>query len=53
MLDQLENEERNFNFLDMLALELKVHVSNARNLSKDGQARFYMSMVHHSAIINK
>lgn len=26
----------------MLALQLKVHVSNARNLPKDGQARFYM-----------
>ena len=42
MLDQLENEGRLFNWSDVLALQLKVHVSYARSLPKDEQARFYM-----------
>ena len=32
-----------FNWSDMLALQLELHVSNAQNPPMDGQARFYMS----------
>ena len=43
MLDQLASEGKPFNWSDVLALELKVHVSNARSPPKDQQARFFMS----------
>ena len=37
MLDQLESEGKPFNWSDMLALKLKVHVSNAQSPPKDWQ----------------
>lgn len=43
MLDQLENEGSPFNWYDMLALQLKVHMSNAQGPPKDEQERLFMS----------
>lgn len=43
MLDRLTNEGIPFHWSDMLALQLKIHVSNVYNLHKDEKARFFMS----------
>lgn len=41
-MDQLVNDGRPFNWLDFLALQLKVHVTKAHNPPKDEKERFYM-----------
>jgi len=41
VLDQLVNDGRPFNWLDLLALQLRVHVTKAHNLPKDEKERFY------------
>ena len=38
----MENEGRPFKWSDMLALQLKVNVTNAQNPPKDEQEKFYM-----------
>ena len=43
VLDQLENEGRPFNLSTMLALQLKLHMSNSQSPPKDEKARFFMS----------
>lgn len=43
MLDQLVSDGKPFNWSDLLAHQSKFHVTNAWNLTKDEQARFYMS----------
>jgi len=42
LLDQLVNDGRPFNWLYLLARQLKFHVTNAQNLPKEEHATFYM-----------
>jgi len=42
-LDQLVSDGKPCNWSNLLAHQLKIHVTNAWNLPKNEQARFYMS----------
>lgn len=53
VLDHFSSEGRPFNWSDMLALQLKVHVSNAQSLPTSEQAKFYMSVYLLDAICNQ
>jgi len=44
VLEQLVNDGSPFNSLDLLALQLKFHLTNAQSLPNDEQVIFYMSM---------
>ena len=43
LLDYLVNDGKPFNWSYLLAYQLKFHATNAQNLPKNEQARFYMS----------